>query len=49
MKKSTTPKKLNLRSESVKQLRVGELQNVAGGVTTPNNCPTSTVLPTGDC
>lgn len=51
MKKSTTRKsrKLSLHLETVKALNQVDLVRVAGGVTSPCNHPTSTVLPTGDC
>jgi hypothetical protein len=48
MKKFTTPKKLNLRLESLKQLRSPELQQIIGGATSPCNHPTTTVIST-DC
>lgn len=42
MKKNTVPARLKLNLETMKTLKVGELQNVNGGVSSPHICPTTT-------
>ena len=48
--KKTNPRKLMLKRDTVKALKVMDLTQVVGGVVTmPCTHPTTTVLPTGPC